>query len=278
VSIDRNSDRLYAQPERRKTMTFPTGRFVWFEYVAKDVKKAQGFFGELFNWKTQAMPAPASPGGEYSMIAIDGQTIGGYMVTPEGAPPHAHWISHLQVESAQATAQKVKSLGGKIRKEPTKMGDFGTWAIVADPFDATFALWQPGKPEASEYKGINGAFCWNELTVPDPAKASSFYQQIGGFTEDKKEMPGMDGAYYVLNSEGKPRAGIAKPMKPGVPSMWLPYVAVASADHTSEKAKKLGAQIHVPPTDIPTVGRFSIFADNQGAALGILQPLPPAKK
>lgn len=39
-------------------MSFPSGRFVWFEYVSKDLPKAQGFFGELFNWKTQQKPAP----------------------------------------------------------------------------------------------------------------------------------------------------------------------------------------------------------------------------
>jgi predicted enzyme related to lactoylglutathione lyase len=81
------------------------------------------------------------------------------------------------------------------------------------------------------------------------------------------------GTYHLLTSDGKQRAGIMKPMKPGVPSMWLPYVQVASVDQTSAKAQKLGAQIFVPPTDIPNVGRFSVFADPLGAALGILQPL-----
>lgn len=250
-------------------MTFPTGRFVWFEYVAKDIAKAQGFFGELFNWKTQAMPTPG--GGSYTMITIDNQTIGGYRPTPEGAPPQAHWLSHLQVENAQATAAKIKSLGGKIRKEPEKMGDMGTAAVVADPFDATFCLWQPGKAEPSEYKGINGAWCWNELTTPDPEKAVAFYKAIGNFEADAMEMQGM-GTYHSLKSDGKPRAGVMKPMKPGIPSMWLPYIQVASADQTSEKAKKLGGQIFVPPTDIPDVGRFSVLADTQGAPIGILQP------
>jgi predicted enzyme related to lactoylglutathione lyase len=32
--------------------TIPTGRFVWFEYASKEAKKAQAFFGELFQWKT----------------------------------------------------------------------------------------------------------------------------------------------------------------------------------------------------------------------------------
>ena len=41
-------------------MSFPSGRFVWFEYVAGDLARAQAFFGEVFNWKTQTMPDPST--------------------------------------------------------------------------------------------------------------------------------------------------------------------------------------------------------------------------
>jgi len=257
--------------------TTPTGRFVWFEYVGKEQQKAQGFFGELFNWKTQDMPAPGSPTGKYTMISIDNQMIGGYMGQPPGAPPHHHWLTHLQVSDAKAVAEKVKSLGGKVRLEPTKMGDMGTMAVVADPLDGTFALWQPSKPEGTgDFKGVNGAFCWNELFTENPEKSVAFYKQIGGFEEERMEMPGM-GVYHVLKTEGKPRAGVMKTPMPGVPQSWLPYVQVASADQTHDKAKKLGASIKVPPTDIPNVGRFSIFTDPNGASLGILQPNPTSK-
>jgi hypothetical protein len=62
------------------------------------------------------------------------------------------------------------------------------------------------------------------------------------------------------------------PQMPEAPHAWLPYVQVASADQTADKAKRLGATIVVPPTQIPNVGRFAIFVDAQGAATGILQP------
>jgi len=255
--------------------TIPTGRFVWFEYVGAEAKKAQAFYGELFNWKTQDVPMPGMPGaGNYTMIVANGQTIGCYMGRPQGAPEHHHWLSSLQVQDVAATVSKIKSLGGKIRKDTTKMGDFGTMAVVADPFDATFALWQPGKPEGTgDYKEQPGTWCWNELTTPDPEKAVSFYKAIGGFEEQRMDMGGM-GTYHILNSDGRGRAGVTKPMKPGTPTMWLPYVHVTSADQTHDKAKRLGANIFVPPTDIPDVGRFAIFADPNGATLGILQPKP----
>ena len=253
-------------------MANPNGRFVWFEYMAKDIAKAQGFFGELFHWKTQQMPAPGAPGGNYTMITINDQTIGGYVPHMEGAPPQGHWLSHLGTDNAAVLCEKIKKLGGKVRKEPVKMGDYGTWAVVADPTDATFVLWQPAKAEGSgDYKELNGAFCWNELMTDKPDKAVEFYKAIGGFTEEKMDTGG-HGPYHVLKADGKPRAGIMGKMSPQAPNAWLPYVQVASVDQTAEKAKKLGSQIVAGPQDIPNVGRFAVFIDPQGGALGILQP------
>ncbi len=80
------------------------------------------------------------------------------------------------------------------------------------------------------------------------------------------------GKYTVLKAGSEPRAGIMSPSMPAAPRQWLPYVAVASADKSVDKAKKLGATVYVPATTIPGVGRFAIFGDPQGAPLGVLQP------
>ena len=241
----------------------PTGRFVWFEYSSKDIKKSQGFFGELFNWSIQAVPMPH---GAYEMIASAGATIGGY----QAPSPTAHWMSHLQVEDAAASAKHAVALGGKIVKDAVAIG-VGVIAIVTDPLGGTFALWQPTNREpGGDYRKEVGAFCWNELHSSDPAASVKFYAALGGFETEAMEMPGM-GQYHTLKKDGQPRAGVVKAM-PGAPQAWLPYVHVASCDASQEKAKKLGATIAMPATSVPTVGRFSVFLDPQGAALGILQP------
>lgn len=209
------------------------------------------------------------PQGAYTMIAVDGKTIGGYMATPEGGPAGSHWLPHLQVANAQETAAKITSLGGKIRKAPFKVGDFGTMAVVADKRDATFALWQPTKAEPAGKPAI-GHFVWNELTSADPAASVAFYQAIAGLETDAMDMGPM-GTYHLLKSHGENVAGVMKPMMAGAPEAWLPYVSVENADATAEKAKRLGATVVVPPTDIPNVGRFAIFVDPNGAALGILK-------
>jgi hypothetical protein len=255
-----------------KTTTYPSSKFVWFEYVSTEAAKAQGFYGELFNWGTRDVPMP---NGSYTMITAGGETIGGYMTTPPGAPARAHWMSHLAVADAHASAERVKALGGRVGKAPFKMGDAGTMAVVFDPLDGMFALWQSAQPAAAGtpvWKGTPGNWCWNELHTQDAAKSVAFYTQLAGFSDAAMEMPGM-GAYHQLMADGVPRGGILKPRMPDAPQSWLPYVQVASADATHTKAKKLGATVHVPPTDIPGVGRFAVFADPCGASIGVLQPM-----
>lgn len=249
-------------------MTFPSDRFCWFEYVSKDSAKAQGFFGELFNWTTKTVP---TGGTTYTMIAAGEHTIGAYRATPEGAPPSAHWLSYLQVENAAAALQRISAAGGRQLKAPGPMGDAGTWAVAADSVGAPFALWQPAKAEAAEYRGVAGTFCWNELYTDNPEKAVAFYEAIGNLKDSPMDMGPM-GTYHVLKSHGKDRAGIMKSPMPGIPAHWMPYVQVASADKTVEKAKKLGCDVKLAPNDVPGVGRLAVFLDPQGSSIGILQP------
>lgn len=244
-----------------------TSRFVWFEYQSTDVQKAQGFFGELFNWGVKEVPMP---GGAYTMIAVGERTVGGY--TPAIGTAPSSWLSHLLVASAKETAAQVASLGGKVIKEPFKVGEFGQMAVVADPHGAAFALWQPAKAEEPPAPAA-GSFVWNELFSADPDASVAFYRAIGGFGHDTMSMDEM-GTYNLLTSGGAPRAGIMKKLMPQQAHAWLPYVQVASADATADKAKRLGATIVAPPSDIPNVGRFSILIDPQGASIGILQPAP----
>lgn len=68
--------------------TIPTGRFVWFDYVSNEARKAQGFFGELFHWKTKDVPMPG--GMSYTMIALGDAAIGGYTQPP---PANTHWLA-----------------------------------------------------------------------------------------------------------------------------------------------------------------------------------------
>ncbi|HMD52436.1 MAG TPA: VOC family protein, partial [Solirubrobacteraceae bacterium] len=58
----------------------------------------------------------------------------------------------------------------------------------------------------------------------------------------------------------------------GVPPMWNSYVSVASADESAERARELGADVHVPPFDVSEAGRMAIVRDPQGAFFELWQP------
>ena len=242
--------------------------------MGKDAKKAQAFFGELFHWKTKEAPTPQ---GSYTMIALGNETIGGYMQPMSGGAQPPHWLSHLQVASAQEAAHTVKSLGGKIVKEPSKIGEMGTMAVVTDPLGGLLALWQPTKPEVAggDYKGLDGSWIWNELYTADPDRSVAFYKAIGGFgvetMKSNGSSPGPD-RYEILTSDGKGRGGVMK--MPGLPQMWMPYVKVANTDATVAQAKKLGGTSKKEAETIPNVGRLAVLADPLGVLLGILQPSP----
>lgn len=244
-------------------------KFVWFEYVSTDAPKAQGFYGELFGWGTRKLPMP---GGDYTAIAEGDATIGGYLPTPEGAPAHATWLSHLRVDNAKDAAQQVKSLGGTILMAAEKIGTVGTKAVVADPHGGVLALWQPTDPKEQSSPVADHRFCWTELASKDASASVAFYKALGGFSTDAMDMGPEMGPYHLLKNGDEMIAGIMKAPMAEAPHAWTPYVQVANADATCAKAKRLGAQVFVPPTDIPNVGRFAIFADPQGAVLGILQP------
>jgi predicted enzyme related to lactoylglutathione lyase len=83
---------------------------------------------------------------------------------------------------------------------------------------------------------------------------------------------GPQGTYRVLKHGDTPRAGIMG--EKGATPHGLPYVGVDDCDAALARAQRAGGKLEVPATDIPTVGRFGIFRDPQGARLGIIKPLP----
>jgi predicted enzyme related to lactoylglutathione lyase len=60
--------------------------------------------------------------------------------------------------------------------------------------------------------------------------------------------------------------------KMGAPPHWMAYIGTPDVDDTVRQATSLGAKTYVPPTDIPTVGRFAVLADPDGAVFAVFTP------
>jgi hypothetical protein len=125
----------------------------------------------------------------------------------------------------------------------------------------------------------NGRFVWYELMTHDAKAARAFYRAVIGWGEQDAGMPGMD--YWMFTQGGQTIGGVmdmpetARAM--GAPPAWTGYVAVADVDATAAAAAAKGGTVHVPPTDIPGVGRFAVIADPQGAALAIFTSSNPGQ-
>ncbi len=121
-----------------------------------------------------------------------------------------------------------------------------------------------------------GAFSWCELTTTDPAAAAEFYKSCFGWTIEPMDM-GMP--YNVLKVGESAIGGImgTPPGAPaGMPPMWAAYVTVPDVDALAGKVEAMGGKVMVPPTDIPTVGRFAVIQDPQGAMLSVIAYAMPA--
>jgi predicted enzyme related to lactoylglutathione lyase/NifU-like protein involved in Fe-S cluster formation len=117
-----------------------------------------------------------------------------------------------------------------------------------------------------------GRFVWYDLMTSNPDNAIPFYQKIVGWGTQKWDGVG-NGAYTMWTSGGAPIGGVMQ-LPPeaaagGAPPHWLLYVFAPDVDATVKRAQQLGGMVHVPPTDIPTVGRFAVLADPQGAAFAV---------
>jgi predicted enzyme related to lactoylglutathione lyase len=116
---------------------------------------------------------------------------------------------------------------------------------------------------------IRGRFVWYDLMTHDPKSAQAFYTRVMNWgTQPMEGMP-----YTMWTAGGRTIGGVMEnPQGPGVPSHWLAYIGVPDVDATVTQAASLGARTHVPPSDIPGIGRFSALSDPQGAAFAIFSP------
>jgi predicted enzyme related to lactoylglutathione lyase len=235
--------------------------FCWIELATNDPAASKSFYTSLFGWAANDMPMAE---GVYTMLQKNGQSLGA-LYQNKDVPPN--WASYVAVASADDSAKKAQDLGANLIAPPFDVMDIGRMAVVADPQGASFCLWEAKKHIGATIRGEIGTLCWNELMTPDIAAAGDFYSKL--FSWSLKPSP-----EYTEISLGSTGIGGMLPLTSdmqGMPAAWSPYIMVDDCDATADKAKSLGAQIYVKPTDIPHVGRFAVIGDPQGAMIDIIK-------
>ena len=119
-----------------------------------------------------------------------------------------------------------------------------------------------------------GRFVWFDLMTTDPEAAKAFYTAVMGWGTQVWENPGT--SYTMWTVGERPIGGVNKlpdeAVAGGARPHWLAYVTVPDVDATVARVQELGGKVKVPPTSIPTVGRYAVIADPQGALISPYTP------
>lgn len=122
-----------------------------------------------------------------------------------------------------------------------------------------------------------GTFSWVDLAAHDVAVAERFYTQLFGWTADRMQFgPDAGDVYVMLQKNGRDAAALYA-MDPtqkaqGMPSAWLSYVTVESADEAASRARVLGATVLADAFDVMDVGRMALIGDPGGAMFAAWEP------
>jgi uncharacterized protein len=118
---------------------------IWHELTSPDLPTATRFYADVLGVEWQSMPMET--GDDYTCLIVDGRPVAGAFPPPmEGIPPH--WEVYVNVEDADATAEKARGLGGQVLQAPWDVPGVGRMSILMDPQGALLGLMQ-NPPEES---------------------------------------------------------------------------------------------------------------------------------
>ena len=104
---------------------------------------------------------------------------------------------------------------------------------------------------------------WIDLATSDAAAARDFYSRLFGW-----EIEVSDDPQYGGYGTARGIAGIGPKQSEQQPSAWSLYIGTDDIDGLASRVERAGGTIMVPPTDVGDQGRFAVFGDPSGGAIG----------
>jgi predicted enzyme related to lactoylglutathione lyase len=114
------------------------GTMAWPELLTADATSAAVFYGQAFGWLLRDEFDGTGQRGDWLNQAHDAMAG----LAPGAGP--ARWRAGFQVADCAEAAQSCLRLGGEVRAEPERLG-LGTYAELADPYGAVFAVCAPAE-------------------------------------------------------------------------------------------------------------------------------------
>lgn len=238
------------------------------------------FYANLFGWDYEEAPPEDVGGRRYAWAKNSSGYPAGIAAQSEeevasGAEPQ--WSVQLLVDDMDEVVRRIADFGGSVLEAPSKVGEYGIGAEIADSTGGRVNIWQAFQ-SGPTIKHEHGAMQWCELMTPDPETAAAFYRTLLRVKTDPMEMP--DGSVNsIVRTEDGPVMGISALgglsneliEKLGGPT-WIVYFNVDDVDAAVERAVQTGAELPDPPWDVPGIGRMAWFYDPQGALVALTRP------
>jgi uncharacterized protein len=249
------------------------GRFVWYELMTTDVAAARVFYAKVLGW--EALDA-STPDLAYTLFTADETSVGGLMDLPKegrkmGATPR--WMGYVGVNDVDATAHRIKQLGGAVYVPPTD-SNIGRISVVADPQMATLALVKGLKLSPKRLADLSktGGVGWHELLATDWEKAFAFYGELLGWQKaaaDGGTGSGPTDTYQLFAAGGQTIGGMFTKRQTEPVPFWLFYFNADDIDAGAERVKSGGGQIVEGPLELPDGSWFARCTDPQGAVFAL---------
>jgi uncharacterized protein len=253
-----------------KRQRYEPGTFCWVDLATTDPAGAKAFYGELFGW--EAEDVPAGEAGTYTMLRLDGDEIGGLYEMEAGRREQGispHWFSYVSVEDADASASRARELGGAVYGEPFDVDGDGREAVIEDPSGAVLGVWQPRAHIGARRVNDPGCLDLNQLNTSDPERAAGFYRELFGWEISQVVE---DPPYWGIYNNGSLNGGMMSMPADmqAAPSHWLVYFTAEDLDAAASRIGELGGTVMVPQTAI-SGGRILVARDPQGATFALFE-------
>jgi len=254
----------------RRDVVGSRGRFVWYELNTTDVAAATSFYTKVMRWGVWDASVPGRP---YVLFSDGKAPVSGLAPLSDDAKNigvRPSWVGYVGVDDVDATAERIKRLGGAVHILPTNVADISRFSVFADPQTARLALlkWlQPGqeRPPDPDARGRVG---WHELLATDLKEAWGFYCDLFGWQRDDAGDGDTDG-YLLFSAGGETIGGMfTKPTTLPDP-FWLYIFNVDDIDAAGERVKIGGGQILDGPLEVPGGSWVVRSADPQGAIFAL---------
>ncbi|MEW5700637.1 MAG: VOC family protein [Candidatus Zixiibacteriota bacterium] len=108
-----------------------------------------------------------------------------------------------------------------------------------------------------------------EICGADAAKARAFYAKL--FEWEISMWEGQDYGLVAKTGDNSIGGGVG-PLMPGQQPSILIYIQVDDLQKYLDKATALGGKTIHPPSPIPGIGSFALFADPNGVTVGLFKP------